>query len=128
MSEELEFEIITKSDNEADKFKYNNTMKKDIFNIMIKDPFLFPVIVYVKNPDIPDLKKVLHLVDRNIDINCFLEVLKSHLEYERDDVEYGLRPELEPNEFMCGDLQIGEAHEYISNRDFLLYLILDVKN
>ena len=128
MSEELEFEIITKSDNEADKFKYNNAMKKDIFNIMIKDPFLFPVIVYVKNPHIPDLKKVLHLVDRNIDINCFLEVLKSHLEYEKDDVEYGLRPELEPNKFMCGDLQIGEAYEYISNRDFLLYLILDVKN
>lgn len=122
-----EFEIVTKSDTEAEKFKYNKEMKKEVFNKIIKNPFLFPVIVYVKNPDIPDLKKILYLVHRTIDIDGLLDIVKNYLEYEKEGIEYGLRSESEPDGFICGDLMLEEAHEYFSNRDFFLYLILDEK-
>ncbi len=118
--------IITKSIADVEDFKYNLERKKEVFQKLVRNPLLIPVIVYVRNPDIHDIKKTVYLVPKFFDIDKLLETVKNYLDIEDDTIKYYLSAESEEGNII-GDLLLEEAWEYFHNKDRFMYLILEAE-
>jgi hypothetical protein len=114
------------SESDVDNFKYNKDRKIEFLQ-KLRMPYYKPVIVYVKNKSIPDLKKTLYVVHSYIDLDSFLEIVMNYLTEERQDIKYCFIPEMEEDiNCLVGDLLRDELYEEFRNPgDGLLYLILD---
>jgi hypothetical protein len=114
-------------------------MKKNIFNKIISNPIKIPVIIYVHNLNIPDIKKSIFLIDKYINVEQILHHIKYkpllYLDnYPNFDVnslclktENCLYDDLDYNGYIIEDILIEELYEYEVNKDGFLYLILDDK-
>ena len=118
--------IITKSLVDVEDFKYNLERKKEVFQKLVRNPLLIPVIVYVRNPNIHDIKKTVYLVPKFFDIDKLLETVKNYLDVEDDNIKYYLSAESEEGNIE-GDLLLEEAWEYFHNKDMFMYLILEAE-
>jgi hypothetical protein len=117
----------TWSESDVDNFKYNPERKKEVLQ-KLRMPYYTPVIIYVKNKSIPDIKKTVYIVHLYSDIDSLIEKIKTYLTYDKDDIKYGLKPENEDEGNWCldGDLLLQEVNEdYKNTGDKFLYLIFD---
>jgi hypothetical protein len=127
-----EFMIINRSEADVESFKYDNKRKKQLLE-KCKLPYHMPVVVYVTNPDIPDINKRFYIVHCFSSIENLLESIKNNQEDNDKNYEYGLKTEfVYPNEFedyfLMEDLLIQEIWEdYKNPGDKFLYLIFDKK-
>lgn len=123
---EEDYIIITKSIADVEDFKYNLERKKEVFKKLVRNPLMIAAIVYVRNPNIHDIKKTVYLVPRFFDIDKLLETVKNYLDIEDDTIKYYLSAENEEGHIV-GDLLLEEAWEYFHNNDRFMYLILEAE-
>jgi hypothetical protein len=114
------------SEKRVDKFKYDLEAKKIVFENLRINTYSLPVIVYVKNPHISDIKKTVYLVHRFTEIKKLISTVKNNM-YFKDEGQYGLLTELDDIGFLLEDSLIEEVYEDFGNRDKFLYLIFDKK-
>jgi hypothetical protein len=113
------------SESDVDNFKFNKDRKIEFLQ-KLRMPYYKPVIVYVRNKNIPDIKKTLYVVQSYSDLDSFLEIVTNYLTEDRKDIKYCFIPEMEDDCCLLGDLLIDELYEDFRNPgDGLLYLILD---
>jgi len=131
----------TKSEIFTDKFKFCLPMKKIIKNKVISNLIKIPVVIYVKNLNIPDIKKTIFLIDRFLTVEQIIHHIKYNQnlylqdcniieklclkteqmifqENNKDSVIYN---------YIVDDILIEELYEYEVNKDGFLYLVLDIK-
>jgi hypothetical protein len=111
-----EYVIVTKSLADVEDFKYNLDRKRRVFEKLVKNPLLLAVIVYVRNPNIYDIKKTVYLVPKFFDIDKLLETVKNYLDFEDETIKYYLSVESEEGNIV-GDLLLEEAWEYFHNNE-----------
>jgi hypothetical protein len=121
MSEEL------KSEKTVDKFKYDLEAKKIVFEKLRINTYSLPVIIYVKNMNISDIKKTVYLAHRFTDIKKLISTVKNNMYFKDEEGQYGLLTELDDVGFLSEDSLIEEVYEDFGNRDKFLYLIFDKK-
>jgi hypothetical protein len=137
MSINTEIVIKTLSEQLADKFKFDDAKKKRVFEKIISLPnnergvMYWPVIVYVKNSEISDIKNIIYITHRFISLEQLETRVKKYQEV-KDDCEYGFK--LEENcidglggdlDFLMNDLLIDEIYKEFANKDSFLYLVFD---
>ena len=125
----------TKSEIFTDKFKFCLPMKKIIKNKVISNFIKIPVIIYVNNLNIPDIKKTIFLIDRFLTV----EQIIHHIKYNQNLYlqDYNIIEKLclkteemmfeENDNYIVDDILIEELYEYEVNKDGFLYLVLDIK-
>lgn len=125
----------TKSEIFTDKFKFCLPMKKIIKNKVISNLIKIPVIIYVNNLNIPDIKKTIFLIDRFLTV----EQIIHHIKYNENLYlqDYNIIEKLclkteemmfeENDNYIVDDILIEELYEYEVNKDGFLYLVLDIK-
>ena len=131
----------TKSEIFTDKFKFCLPMKKIIKNKVISNFMKIPVVIYVKNLNIPDIKKTIFLIDRFLTVeqiihhikynqNLYLQdcniIEKLCLKTEQMIFEDNYKDSVLYN-YIVDDILIEELYEYEVNKDGFLYLVLDIK-
>jgi len=126
--------ILTSSLVDVEDFKFNVKRKTETINKALKFPMFLPVIVYVVNPNLPDLKKTVYIVNMYSTVDFVLETVKNYfvppLE-ENNNIEYGFKTEYiyaneDGNSLISGDYPIQEIWEdYKNHGDKFLYLIFD---
>jgi len=141
MEEFNDFELVRKSEADADHFKFSTSRKLEAIN-KCKLPYYMPIVVYTVNPDIPDLIKTIYIIHRFSTVDDVLETVKSYLDYEhfehQDKIEhikslqFGFRAEVrwanEEDLLIYGDFPIEELWEdYKNPGDKILYMMLDAK-
>jgi hypothetical protein len=124
----------------ADKFKSDNVQKKKVFEKIISIPdnergvMYWPVIVYVKNPEISDIKNIIYITHRFVSFEQLFTRVKKYQEI-KDDCTYGFK--LEENcmegsssdkDFLMDDLLIDEIYKEYVNNDSFLYLVFDKRS
>jgi hypothetical protein len=115
----------TNSEKDADDIKYNTLRKRSIFNEVISRKMHLPIIVYVKNLEIPDITETVYSLHRFLMISHLIELVKKNLESEYKG-NFCIKTEL--GETLLDDLYIEEAYEDFANNDKLLYLVFDVSD
>ena len=131
----------TKSEIFTDKFKFCLPMKKIIKNKVISNLIKIPVVIYVKNLNIPDIKKTIFLIDRFLTVEQIIHHIKYNEKLYLQD--YSIIEKLclkteqmifqENNKdsviynYIVDDILIEELYEYEVNKDGFLYLVLDIK-
>jgi len=124
----------TKSEIFADKFKFCLPMKKIIKNKVISNIIKIPVVIYVKNLNIPDIKKTIFLIDKFLNVEQIIHHIKYNENLYLQDYniieKLCLKTEFEDNDnnYIVDDILIEELYEYEVNKDGFLYLVLDIKN
>ena len=134
-------ELQSTSEQRAEVFKYSRQEKYRVLKYIetkLKHPYkrMMPVIVYVKNKGISDIKKIVYIT------NWFtsLKLLAYHVMNNQYFMEtqtnkyackYGFKTEQslfseEENFFLMDDLLLQEVWEDYKNSDKFLYLIFDV--
>jgi len=124
----------------ADKFKSDNAKKKKVFEKIISIPdnergvMYWPVIVYVKNPEISDIKNIIYIAHRFVSFEQLLTRVKKYQEI-KDDCVYGFKLEQDcmegssnDKDFLMDDLLIDEIYKEYVNNDSFLYLVFDKKS
>jgi hypothetical protein len=114
----------TNSEKDADDIKYNTLRKRSIFNEVISRKMHLPIIVYVKNLEIPDITETVYSLHRFQIISDLIELVKKSLESEYKG-NFCIKSELGET---LDDLYIEEAYEDFANNDKLLYLVFDVSD
>jgi len=131
----------TKSEIFTDKFKFCLPMKKIIKNKVISNFMKIPVVIYVKNLNIPDIKKTIFLIDRFLTVEQIIHHIKYNQNLYLQDCniieKLCLKTEqmiFEDNDkdsvlynYIVDDILIEELYEYEVNKDGFLYLVLDIK-
>ena len=135
--EEEDYIILTSSLIDVEDFKLNIKRKTETIKKALKWPMFLPVVVYVVNPILPELKKTVYIVHMYSSIDYLIETVKNYfdppLEEDNTDVKYGFRTEVRyANEddklLFYGDYPIQEIWEDYKNcGDKFLYLIFDVE-
>jgi len=135
--EEEDYIILTSSLIDVEDFKLNIKRKTETIKKAFKWPMFLPVVVYVVNPILPELKKTVYIVHMYSSVDYLLETVKNYfdppLEEDNPDVKYGFRTEVRyANEdvdlLFYGDYPIQEIWEDYKNcGDKFLYLIFDVE-
>jgi hypothetical protein len=134
-----DFEFVTKSEADADHFKFSSKRKLEVIE-KCKLPYYMPIVIYVKNTNLPDLKKTVYIVHNYSTVDDILETVKHYLDYENysenieklDTLNFGFRTEVkwkgEEDLLFTGDYPIQEIWEDYKNcGDKFLYLILDAE-
>lgn len=141
-------ELQATSEQKAEMFKYSRQEKfrvlKYIETKFKKNPYkrMMPVIVYVKNNEISDIKKVIYiahwftslkLLAYHIMNNQYVVEKNQTSESNKYECKYGFKTEMslfseEENFFLMDDLLLQEVWEDYKNNDKFLYLIFDVLN
>jgi hypothetical protein len=117
--------IFTKSYIDAEDFKYNTERKKAVIK-KTNFPYCMPIVVYVKNENIPDLKKSVYIVNIGLTIDELLVTLRKNMVQDIPDLKLKLSNEGEDDDCLVGDINMLELHEEFRNKgDGFLYLILD---
>lgn len=120
--------IFTKSYIDAEDFKYNTERKKAVIK-KTNFPYCMPIVVYVKNENIPDLKKSVYIVNIGLTIDELLVILRKNMVQDIPDLKLKLSNEGEDDDCLIGDINMLELHEEFRNKgDGFLYLILDEYN
>jgi hypothetical protein len=135
----------TKSEIFTDKFKFCLPMKKIIKNKVISNLIKIPVVIYVKNLNIPDIKKTIFLIDRFLTVEQIIHHIKYNEKLYLQDYsiieklclkteqimfqEYYYKDKNidENDNYIVNDILIEELYEYEVNKDGFLYLVLDIK-
>ena len=125
----------TKSEIFTAKFKFFLPMKKIIKNKVISNFMKIPVVIYVKNLNIPDIKKTIFLIDRFLTVEQIIHHIKYNQNLYLQDCniieKLCLKTEqmiFEDNDnYIVDDILIEELYEYEVNKDGFLYLVLDIK-
>lgn len=140
MSVNTEIVIKPMSEQLADKFKFDNDKKRRVFEKIISLPdnergvMYWPVIVYVKNSEISDIKNIIYITHRFVSLEQLETRVKKYQEV-KDDCEYGFKLEEncmdglgEDRDFLMNDLLIDEIYKEFVNKDSFLYLVFDKKS
>ena len=135
--EEEDYIILTSSLIDVEDFKLNIKRKTETIKKALKWPMFLPVVVYVVNPILPELKKTVYIVHMYSSIDYLIETVKNYfdppLDEDNPDVRYGFRTEVkyaneDENLLFYGDYPIQEIWEDYKNcGDKFLYLIFDVE-
>jgi len=134
MEDSDDYIILTSSLIDAEDFKINVKRKTEAIKKALKFPMFMPVIVYVVNPALPDLKKTVYIVNMYSSVDYLIETVKNYFDpplEEKEDMMYGFRPEYryaneDDNLLFCGDYPIQELWEdYKNHGDKFLYLMFD---
>lgn len=114
----------TNSENDADDIKYNLLRKRSIIIETIGQKMHVPIVVYVKNLEIPDITETVYSMHKFKMITDLIELVKKNIEsdYEGD---FCIKTELGQ---ILDDYYIEEAYEEFANTDKLLYLVFDVRS
>jgi hypothetical protein len=115
------------SEKRVDKFKYDLEAKKIVFEKLRINTYSLPVIVYVKNPNISDIRKTVYLSHRFTEIKKLIYTVRNNMYFKDEEGQYGLLTELDDIGFLLEDSLIEEVYEDFGNRDKFLYLIFDKK-
>ncbi len=124
-----DFTFVIRSETDVDNFKSSVDRKKELVKKCNK-PYDMPVVVYVKNPEIPDIKTTTYVLHCFSSIADLLEMIKKSQEKTDKCYKYGLKPEFfysnEIEDFLMEDVLLQEVWEDYKNiGDKFLYLILD---
>lgn len=112
------------SELDVEDFKFNLRRKRDIFKKLIKSPLLRPVIVYVKNKNIPDISKTIYLVFKHMTADELISEIKNNMNKQIDGKFYLQTESLQ--EFIDGDVLIDELYEDYRNSDKFMYFIFEM--
>lgn len=124
-----DFTFVIRSETDVEDFKNNVDIKKELIKKCNK-PYHMPVVVYVKNPEIPDITITTYVVHCFSSISDLIEMIKKSQEKTGKSYKYGLKPEFfycnEIEDFIMEDVLLQEVWEDYKNiGDKFLYLILD---
>jgi hypothetical protein len=138
-------ELQISSEQKAEIFKYSREEKFRVLKYIetkLQHPYkrMMPVIVYVKNKEISDIKKVIYIVNWFTSLKLLAyHVMNNQYVIEKNgsnkcdkyDCKYGFKTELsliseDENFFLMDDLLLQEVWEDYKNNDKFLYLIFDV--
>jgi len=141
MEEFNDFELVRKSEADADHFKFSTSRKSEAIE-KCKLPYYMPIVVYTVNHDIPDLTKTIYIIHMFSLVDDVLETVKSYLDYDNFEnkekiehiktLQFGFRTEVkwknEEDLLIYGDYPIQELWEdYKNPGDRFLYMMLDAK-
>ena len=118
---------VKKSFQEAEDYKTNITKKKEVYReVFDSDMCVLPVVIYVKNNDLPDINQTIYLFEKWLDVKQMIQVVKT--KFIDTPLPFKKRLALYTEEDsgpIVTDLLLEELYEYEANRDRTLYLILD---
>jgi hypothetical protein len=118
---------VKKSFQEAEDYKTNITKKKEVYReVFDSDMCVLPVVIYVKNNDLPDINQTIYLFEKWLDVKQMIQIVKT--KFVNTPLPFKKRLALYTEEDsgpIVTDLLLEELYEYEANRDRTLYLILD---
>ena len=115
---------------EAEDYKTNVTKKKEVYREVAESQmFVLPVVVYVKNDNLPDINQTVYLFEKWLDVKQIIQILKTRfvdtkLPFSKN-IKLALYTEHENEGPIVEDILLEELYEYEANNDRTLYLILD---
>jgi len=140
-------ELQISSEQKAEIFKYSREEKFRVLKYIetkLQHPYkrMMPVIVYGKNKEISDIKKVIYIANWFTSLKLLAyHVMNNQYVIEKNgsnkcdkyDCKYGFKTEQslfseDENFFLMDDLLLQEVWEDYKNNDKFLYLIFDVIN
>lgn len=119
-----------KSFQEAEDYKTNVNKKKEVYREVAESQmFVLPVVVYVKNNDLPDINQTVYLFEKWLDVKQIIQILKTRFVDTKlpfsNKIKLALYTEHENAGPIVEDILLEELYEYEANNDRTLYLILD---
>jgi hypothetical protein len=130
---------MTTSEEKADIFKYSLTEKSKVYKYILSDQFkhpdknkIMPVIIYTKNKDISDIKKIIYISHWFTPLQLLAEYVKTQQYFLDNNYKYGFKTELslideKEDFFLPDDMGLHEVWDDWHNGDRFLYLIFDKK-
>lgn len=115
---------------EAEDYKTNVTKKKEVYREVAESQmFVLPIVVYVKNDNLPDINQTVYLFEKWLDVKQIIQILKTRfvdtkLPFSKN-IKLALYTEHENEGPIVEDILLEELYEYEANNDRTLYLILD---
>ncbi len=118
---------VKKSFQEAENYKTNITKKKEVYREVIEsDMCVLPVVIYVKNNDLPDINQTIYLFEKWLDVKQMIQFVKTKFVDTPLPFKKSLALYTEDDSGpIVTDLLLEELYEYEANTDRTLYLILD---
>ena len=129
---------MSTSEEKADVFKYSPTDKSKVYKYILSDQFkhpdknkIMPVIIYTKNKDIPDIKKIIYVAHWFTPMKVLAEYVKEQQYiFDNKNYKYGFKTELslidkDEDFFLPDDMGLHEVWDDWHNGDRFLYLIFD---
>jgi len=121
---------MKKSFQEAEDYKTNVNKKKEVYREVAESQmFVLPVVVYVKNNDLPDINQTVYLFEKWLDVKQIIQILKTRFVDTKlpfsNKIKLALYTEHENAGPIVEDILLEELYEYEANNDRTLYLILD---
>jgi hypothetical protein len=113
---------------DAEDYKTNIDRKKEVYKEVAEScMFVLPVVIYVKNDNLPDINQSVYLFEKYLDIKQIIQVLKTKfidtkLPFKKSLALYTENYQIGP---IVEDILLEELYEYEANNDKTLYLILD---
>jgi hypothetical protein len=119
-----------KSFQEAEDYKTNVNKKKEVYReVADSQMFVLPVVVYVKNDNLPDINQTVYLFERWLDVKQIIQILKTRFIDTKlpfsNKTKLALYTEHDNAGPIVEDILLEELYEYEVNNDRTLYLILD---
>ena len=129
---------MSTSEEKTDIFKFSPTEKLKVYKYILSDQFkhfdknkIMPVIIYIKNKDISDIKKIIYIAHWFTPMKVLAEYVKSQQYiFDNKNCRYGFKTELslideKEDFFLPDDMGLHEVWDDWHNTDRFLYLIFD---